>query len=105
MSIYHVAPMGHAGDLLSMAAQIGEVDALAEWSERWPDAGDIAQYHIHQVHCHATLDEARDYAAAFGGVIFAVDDEYLNVRIDTLEYPHPVVNGRIPADCITRLDA
>jgi hypothetical protein len=55
-----------------------------------------------QVHCHATLGEARAYAAEFGGQVLAIDAAGLDVEIGT-EYDHPVVRGRIDAARISQI--
>lgn len=99
MTIYHVAPEGHTGDLQSLYTQERD-DAYELYAARWPEAGELAQYHVHYVHCFDDLERAREHAAAFGGKIYAIDTADIDVERDTLEFDHPVVRDIIDADCI-----
>ena len=97
--IYHVAPDDHQGNILSLYAQHGDL-AFDIYAARWPEAGGLAEYHAHYVHCYATREEADDHAAAFGGRVLEVEDADLDVEIDALEFPHPMVRGQIPAQAV-----
>lgn len=97
--IYHVAPADHTGNLESLYVQRGD-EAYDLYATRWPEAGELAQYHAHYIHCFDTLDQARDHAVAFGGKIYEIDDEDLEVERDTLEFDHPMIKGEIDAECI-----
>jgi len=98
--VYHVAPEGHQGDLLSLHAQHGD-EAYDIYLDRWPESQDLGTYHAHVIHCYATRAEAEEHAVAFGGDVLEIDTADLEVRIDALEFPHPVVDQRIPAASIT----
>lgn len=98
-TIYHVAPAEHTGDLLSLYRQHRE-EAYELYAERWPEAGELGQYHAHYIHCYATLEEARAHTS---GKIYAIDvaameDDFMDVVIDTLEFAHPMVKDEIPAE-------
>lgn len=103
---YHVAPADHSGDLISLYDQLGEA-AYAVYAERWPDAGELAQYHAHYVHMYATIEEARKHVNS--GKIYEIDaealeDECIEVEIDNLEFPHPMVRGVIPAHLLKEVE-
>jgi hypothetical protein len=101
MKIYHVAPEGHQGDLISLYDQYGE-PAYDMYADRWPDAGDLVFVHAHYVHCYATIEQARDHI--HDGVICEIDATDLEVVIDDLEFPHPMVEGVIDASLITIIE-
>lgn len=96
---YHVAPEGHNGDLKSLYYQYGQ-EAYSIFCERWPEAGNIGDYHVHYVHLYDTLDQARLHPHE--GIIYAVDlatmeaDGY-EIERDDLEFGHPVVRDMIEA--------
>ena len=100
MKAYHVAPADHQGDLLSLYEQEGE-EAYDVYAERWPDAGELAQYHVHQVHLYSSLEEAQNHV--HDGKIYEVDCSEIEVYIDDLEFPHPVVDGQIDAEYLTKI--
>ena len=98
MIYYHVCEHWDGGDLESLYARYGQ-EAYQRYAERWPEAGELAQYHVHVIHLHSSLEEAEEYQEAYGGEILVIDDpdDELEVVTDDLEYPHPVVRGRIEA--------
>jgi len=103
--IYHVAPKSHTGDLESLYAQHGE-EAYELYAARWPEAGELGAVHAHYVHCYASLKDARNHAHE--GKIYAIDaeamaDDYIEVETDNLEFPHPMVRDRIPAEYIKEI--
>ena len=100
--IYHVCRDWDGNNLQSLYEQYGD-QAYDIFLSKWPDAGELAEYHVHYIHCHSALDEAKEYQAEYGGQIIAIDAEYLDVIIDNLEYPHPMVYGEITLDKITRI--
>lgn len=102
---YHNCPSWDGKDLLSLYEQHKD-EAYLIYADRWPDGGELGQYHVHYVHLHATLDEARTWQEAVGGVILAVNipDDTITVDTDGLEYPHPIVEDRIPAEYVSRLE-
>lgn len=112
MSIYHVSSEWTEGeDLCSILALVqrgllSEEDALAQVESRWPEMGDAGTYIMigdgTQVHCYATLAEAQEHAEDRGGFVVEIDDETLDVRTGK-EFPHPVVQGHIPAACCKRV--
>lgn len=100
--IYHVAPAAHEGSLLSLYAVHGE-EAYEMYAERWPQAGELAIYHAHYIHCYDSLDEAREHAAQHGGKIYAIDsaalaDDLVVIERDALEFDHPIVRDEIGAE-------
>lgn len=126
--LFHVVTGGawDGGALEPLAIRVpepAEAD-LVELARRWPDlaAGEdlddpdswcastwrrLEEYFAgdaHEVHLHATEEEARDFVAEFGGEILAVLTEGLQVRTGR-EYPHPVVLGSIPAANVRRAEA
>ena len=98
MTMYHVTPKWDGGDLVP----IGDEDA---YTARWPDAGNLARYHAHVVHLHASRERAEEMQAVFGGEILVVDVSGVDVNFDTLEAscPHWTA-ARIPARAIKRLE-
>lgn len=102
--IYHVAPANHSGDLKSLYALHGE-DAYEMYADRWPEAGELAQYHAHYIHCYDSLDEAREHVARHGGKVYEINvdamaDDMIVVERDNLEFDHPMVRNEIPAEYI-----
>lgn len=95
--IYHVAPADHSGNLESLYSLHGD-DAYEMYADRWPEAGELAQYHAHYVHCYDSLDEAREHAAQWGGKIYAIDTSEIEVERDNLEFDHPMVRNEIDVE-------
>jgi hypothetical protein len=107
MTYYHVCKRWDGHDLESLYRQHRD-DAYAIYADRWPDAGELAQYHIMVVHCYDNIDDAIAHKDAFGGDVLAIDADVLDRigithYIDTLEFAHPVVSDYIPAEAITRI--
>ena len=104
MKYYHVCAKWDGLNLESLYKQHGE-EAYEIFTAKWPEASDLAQYHCNIIHLYATLAEAVEHQEEYGGEILVIDntDEYLDIKIDTLEFAHPVVYGKIDADCISRL--
>ena len=100
--MYHVVKHWDGGDLLSLYQQIGDA-AYEGYAEKWPEAGELGQYHIHYIHLHATLEQAREFAEEFGGEILEISADDLDIEMDRLEYPHPMVRDCIPAEYIKRI--
>lgn len=129
--MYHVVTGGQwdGGDVLPLSDRL---DALEEGAareseytrlgQRWPDLirGEdptdpeswlpASRYNLEeyatrdgrQVHLHNSLEEAQGYAKEYGGEILRVDSAGLRVGVGS-EYPHPVVDGPIPASALQRL--
>jgi RNA:NAD 2'-phosphotransferase (TPT1/KptA family) len=102
--IYHVAPQEHQGAILSLYALHGD-EAYEMYATRWPEAGELAQYHAHYVHCHDSLDDAREHVEQHGGKIYEINaeamaEDLIEVERDRLEFDHPMVRGEIPAEYI-----
>lgn len=76
-------------------------DAYEIYAERWPEAGELGTYHAHYIHCYETLEEAQDHVDEYGGTVLVIDTTDMDVVIDNLEFPHPMVQERIPAAAIT----
>lgn len=105
--MYHVAPEGHSGNLLSLYKQYGD-DAYQMYAGRWPESGNLAQDHAHYVHLHDNLKDAKAFAAQRGGKIYSIDpsmlaDDWIDVINDRLEYPHPMVRDEIPAEYLREI--
>ncbi len=109
--IYHVCPAWDGGDLQSLARLREWSDETSEWiASRWPDCDPWAYYNQEggEVHCHATLAEAREFLAEWceGGEILEIDTASLWADFDLrigVEYPHPVVHSMVPAECVRRV--
>jgi len=105
--IYHVSQTYQGGDLESSATQMGESEAIEAFCEKWDNAdASLAVYHVNYIHCHDTIEQAREFAEEFGGNVFAIDadamaDDYIEIERDTLEYDHPIIRDEIPAEFIT----
>lgn len=83
---YHVTKNWDGGDLESLAMRTGdESEAIEIFCERWPEASEAADLHVHCVFLHDTIEKAREFAASFGGEILEIDDEYLDIKVDPYE--------------------
>lgn len=100
MTIYHVCENWDGGKLLSLAARLGESEAITAYAERWPEAGDLALAHVHLIHFYDAIDDAKEHAEAFGGTVLEIDDGMVDVRRDTLEFDHPTAYGPVPVAAI-----
>jgi len=101
--MYHVAPSDHTGDLASLYSQHGDA-AYDMYAKRWPDAGDLAQYHAHYVHLYDSLADAHMHASVHGGKIYRVlPDDLLVVERDALEFDHPMVRNGIPVEWLEEI--
>lgn len=105
MTYYHVCQEWDGGDLLPLARRLrDEGAALDAYADRWPEAGELAQYHVHWVHLYDTFEQAQDHVDEFGGQILRIEpDEFLTIERDPLEFDHPVYRGVIPAAYISRI--
>jgi hypothetical protein len=100
---YHVCKNYDGDDLLSLYEQYGH-EAYEMFAERWPDGGNMGEYHAHHVHLYATFEEAQRHAAEEGGdILFVESDEFIEIETDDLEFPHPVVRDRIRRECVKRV--
>ena len=103
MKCYHVTKEWDGQDLESLYAIYGD-EAYDIYAEKWPEAGELAQAHAHVVHLHASIDEAKGFAAEFGGEILEIDaPEDYEIEIDSLEYDHPVCRHEIEKNSIRRI--
>lgn len=78
------------------------------YASRWPESGNMGEYHAMYVHLHSNLDEATKYASEFGGKVYVVDcermaEDFIKIEMDSLEYNHPMVRDEIPAEYISSL--
>lgn len=111
MTYYHVVKEWDGKDLLSLSERVGSVDeAVEEFNRRWPEGDDNYDFAAHEVqfvHLHDNIKSAKEFQSDFGGEILEItiteDDWDIDVKIDTAEYPHPVVMYRIPANYIKRI--
>ena len=119
-TLYHVCESWDGGDLLPALVRVqlddstSYVEVCEAFAIKWPDADRYLEtVEARQVHFHASLAEAVDYRDEWcpEGVILAVEggDEGLDghgirVRVGH-EYPHPVVEGRVPAELVTIVEA
>ncbi len=99
---YHVAKDWDGEAIESLYDQYGD-EAYDIYAEKWPEAGELAQYHAHVVHLYADRKQAEEHADTFGGDVLVIDDQddELEITIDTLEFGHPVCNHEIDA-CYVR---
>jgi len=105
MKYYHVCTKWDGLNLESLYKQHGK-EAYDIFATRWPEAGELAVYHVNVIHLHATIEDAQEMQSSFGGEILVINDpdgDELDVKNDTLEYSHPVVMGSIDADYVSRL--
>jgi hypothetical protein len=72
--LYHVVGEDYkSGDpLRSLYSRKGNA-AYDEYAARWPEAGDLVQYHPHQNFFYDTLADAQNHASDFGGKILKVE--------------------------------
>lgn len=100
---YHVTPHWDGGDLESLYALHGDA-AYDMYADRWPDAGALAQYHVHVVHLYASYEAAAAHVDYYGGQLLTIvdPDDDLPIHIDDLEegLPHPVSRESIPAQMV-----
>lgn len=110
---YHVSKTYAGGDLLSLVARIERGDLTDEqarellaqtwgeadnWTERQYD--EYMAYHAQLIHLHDTREQAEAFAAEFGGTVYTVNCDGLDVRRDNHEYDHPVVARKIDGERI-----
>ena len=74
--LYHVVgPEYEAGQpLRSLYSRKGNA-AYDEYAARWPEAGDLVQYHPHQNFFYDKLADAENHAADFGGKVLKIDPQ------------------------------
>ena len=101
--MYHVCRSWDGDDLLSLYEQMGE-EAYGVFAERHEIDNGLGFDHAHFVHGHYTLAEAKEYQRIFGGQILVIDTQDLAVKHDCVEYPHPMVRGRIPKQYVRLYD-
>ena len=100
--MYHVCPRWNGDDLLSLYEQMGE-EAYDAFAVKHGIGNELGIGNAHFVHCHYTVEEAREHQRAFGGEILEVDASVLEVKHDCIEYPHPKVRGIIPKQYVRRV--
>lgn len=107
-TFYHVAgPEYQSGPLQSLYRRHGD-EAYDIFAQRWPEAGDLGQYHAHRIFLYDKLDDALSHPS--GGRILKVDGDelrrYGDLMYDDLEIPSgrsigfPYVEGEIPVSAI-----
>ncbi len=68
--------------------------AYDKFAERWPEAGDLGQYHAHNVFFYDTMKEAQDHAETFGGKVLKIDPSKIDaLKRDKLEVPYGKKSG------------
>jgi hypothetical protein len=83
---YHVTKNWDGGDLESLAMRVGDdQEAMEIFCDRWPEAGEAADLHIHCIFLYASLEQAIAHQENFGGEILEINDEYLEIREDPYE--------------------
>jgi hypothetical protein len=93
--LYHVAgPEYQSGSpLQSLYRRLGN-EAYDEFAKRWPEAGDLGQYHAHNTFFYDNLADALDHADNFGGKVLKVDPSQVGgLTRDKLERPHGAKEG------------
>jgi hypothetical protein len=110
MIYYHVCKRWDGYDLQSLYQRCNknELQAIKRYAQRWPDAGELAQYHIMYVHCWDNYNDAKQHAHDIRGQILAIDTDILDNNgidycIDMLEFAHPIVRDYIPKDAIKKV--
>ena len=101
--MYHVCQAWNGDDLLSLYEQLGE-EAYGVFARKHEIDNKLGIGNAHFVHCHYTVEEAREYKKIFGGQILEIDASKLEVKHDCIEYPHPMVRGRIPKQYVRLYD-
>jgi hypothetical protein len=101
--MYHVCQAWDGGDLLSLYEQLGE-EAYDVFHQKYELDNGLGFDHVHYIHGHYTLEEAKEYQRLFGGQILVIDTQDLAVKHDCLEYPHPMVRDRVPKEYIKLYD-
>jgi hypothetical protein len=101
--MYHVCQAWDGDDLLSLYEQEGE-KAYIIFAEKYEVENGLGFDHVHYVHGHYTLEEAREYQRIWGGEILEIDAAELEVKHDCIEYPHPMVRDVIPKEYIRLYD-
>ena len=89
MELFHVVgdDWREGQPLQSLHRRLGD-EAYDVFVERWPDAGDLGQYHAHEIFFYETHEDALDHAANFGGRVVKVDSAKVNgLMRDKLEVP------------------
>ncbi len=100
--MYHVCRSWDGDDLLSLYEQLGE-EAYGIFAQKHGIGNGLGIGNAHFVHCHYTVEEAREYQKNWGGVILEIDAKHLAVKHDCLEYPHPMVRDIIPKEYVRLL--
>ena len=107
MKYYHVAKNWNGEQLESLSSYLGsETEAIEQFIERWVDAdAGFAAYHVNLIHLHASLADAIEYQKRHGGEILEIDEQGddLEIRIDDLEYPHPVTTYPVDKQYIKKI--
>ena len=101
--MYHVCPEWNGDDLLSLYEQLGE-EAYGVFARKHEIDNGLGIGNAHFVHCHYTIKEAREFQRIYGGEILEIDASKLDVKHDCIEYPHPMVRGRIPKQYVRLYD-
>ncbi len=99
--IYHVCPAWDGDDLLSLYEQLGN-EAYDVFYQKYELENGLGLDHAHFVHCHYTLEEAKEYQRIWGGQILEIDASELEIKHDCIEYPHPMVRDVIAKEYIKR---
>ncbi len=100
--MYHVTPKWDGGDLLSLYEQLGN-EAYDIFYQKYGLENGLGFDHVHYIHCHYTVEEAKEYQRIWGGQILEIDAKHLAVKHDCLEYPHPMVRDIIPKEYVRLL--
>jgi hypothetical protein len=100
--MYHVCQAWDGGDLLSLYEQLGE-EAYGIFAQKHGIDNKLGIGNAHFVHCHYTVEEAKEYQRIWGGQILEINARDLAVKHDCLEYPHPMVRGVIPKEYVRRI--
>lgn len=100
-ALYHVVgPEWEPGQPLQSLYRQHKDAAYDIYSERWPDAGDLSQYHPHYTMFYDKLEDARQHPGE--GRILKIDPAKVDLRFDQLEPPgYWITSEDVPPDAIT----
>lgn len=105
--LYHVVGPDYVqGEpLRTLYSRLGN-DAYDVFAKRWPEAGDLGQYHAHRTFFYDKASDAAEHADVFGGKVLRVDPTKIeDLYLDTLEKSHNrpgfwATKSDVPADAL-----
>lgn len=106
--LYHVVGSDYTEGqpLKTLYSRLGD-KAYDVFAEKWPESGDLGQYHAHRNFFYDNAEDAAQHADVFGGRVLRVDPSKVNdLYLDTLEksYQKPgfwATKSDVPADALS----